>query len=96
MSDKKLDKIQETLEVILWEIRKLNETHQNDIDTRPEKDLYNEAIKIVIAAKAASASLLQRKLKIGYAKAARLLDMLEDTGIIGSGDGARPRKVLKK
>jgi len=44
-------------------------------------------------AKKASASLLQRRLKVGYARAARLLDLMEEDGIIGPGDGAKPREV---
>lgn len=55
--------------------------------------LYEEAKKIVIEAKKASASFLQRRLRIGYARAARLLDMLEERGIIGPGEGAKPREV---
>ncbi|MBZ1348169.1 MAG: DNA translocase FtsK [Candidatus Nealsonbacteria bacterium] len=59
-----------------------------------EKDvLYEEAKKIVIEAKKASASLLQRRLSIGYARAARLLDILEENGIVGHGQGAKPREV---
>lgn len=56
-------------------------------------EYYQEAKKIVIEAKKASASLLQRKLRIGYARAARLLDLLEEQGIIGPSDGAKPREV---
>lgn len=56
--------------------------------------LYEEAKKIVIAARKASASLLQRKLKIGYARAARLLDILEERGVIGPAQGSKPREVL--
>jgi S-DNA-T family DNA segregation ATPase FtsK/SpoIIIE len=59
-----------------------------------EDDLYNEAIDTVVAAGKGSASLLQRRLKVGYARAARLLDILEENGIIGPADGARPRDVL--
>lgn len=59
-----------------------------------EDPLYEEAKRIVIEAKKASASLLQRRLSIGYARAARLLDMLEERGIIGPPEGAKPRKVL--
>ena len=46
-----------------------------------------------MAAGKASASLLQRRLKVGYARAARLLDILEENGIIGPGEGAKPREV---
>jgi len=55
--------------------------------------LYEEAKKIVIEARKASASLLQRRLKIGYARAARLIDMLEERGIVGPLNGAKPREV---
>jgi len=58
-----------------------------------EDSLYEEAKRIVIEAKKASASLLQRKLRIGYARAARLIDMLEERGVVGPGQGAKPREV---
>lgn len=56
--------------------------------------LYEDAKRTVIEAKKASASLLQRRLSIGYARAARLLDMLEEKGIVGPAEGAKPRKVF--
>lgn len=58
-----------------------------------EDELYNEAILVVREAKKASASLLQRRLKIGYARAARLLDIMEEKGVVGPAEGAKPRKV---
>ncbi len=61
-----------------------------------EDPLYEEAKKLVIEARRASASLLQRRLRIGYARAARLIDILEEKGIVGPADGARPRKILIK
>jgi S-DNA-T family DNA segregation ATPase FtsK/SpoIIIE len=59
-----------------------------------EDDLYNEARELAIQAGKASASLMQRRLKVGYARAARLLDLLEAEGVIGPADGAKPRDVL--
>lgn len=56
--------------------------------------LYEDAKELVVQVGKASASYLQRRLQIGYARAARLLDMLEDQGVIGPPDGAKPRKVL--
>ncbi len=56
--------------------------------------LFEEAKKFIIQAGKASASLLQRRLKVGYARAARLLDELEEAGIVGPGDGAKPREIL--
>jgi S-DNA-T family DNA segregation ATPase FtsK/SpoIIIE len=60
-----------------------------------EDDLYEEARKTVIEAGKASTSYLQRKLGVGYARAARLIDMLEERGVIGPGSGAKPREVLE-
>jgi DNA segregation ATPase FtsK/SpoIIIE, S-DNA-T family len=59
-----------------------------------DDDLFEEARDIVISSRKASTSYLQRRLKIGYSRAARLMDMLEERGIIGAGDGAKPREVL--
>jgi len=58
--------------------------------------LLEEAKELVIRTGKASASYLQRRFRIGYARAASLLDMLEQKGIIGPADGAKPRKVLTK
>ncbi len=59
-----------------------------------DDDLFNEAAETVIRSGKASASLLQRRLRVGYARAARLLDILEERGIVGPADGARPRDVM--
>ncbi|MFA4831703.1 MAG: DNA translocase FtsK, partial [Patescibacteria group bacterium] len=61
-----------------------------------DDELLEEAIRMVIEAQKASASLLQRRLKVGYARAARLLDIMESKGIIGPGEGAKPRDVYVK
>lgn len=59
-------------------------------------ELFDEAVKIVTQYDRASASLIQRRLSIGYARAARLLDQLESAGVVGSSDGSEPRNVLIK
>ncbi len=59
-----------------------------------DKELMNEAVPYLIRSGKASTSMLQRRLRIGYSRAARLMDALEDKGIIGAQDGARPREVL--
>ncbi len=59
-----------------------------------DDELYDEAVTTVVEAKKASASLLQRRLKVGYARAARLLDLMEGKGVISPGDGAKPREVF--
>jgi S-DNA-T family DNA segregation ATPase FtsK/SpoIIIE len=62
----------------------------------PDDEMYEEAKKAVIEAGKASASYLQRRLRLGYARAARLIDILEERGIVGPGDGAKPREILVK
>ena len=63
-------------------------------DNEDEDDLYEDAREVIIEAGKASTSYLQRKLRVGYARAARLIDMLEDRGVVGPADGAKPREVL--
>jgi S-DNA-T family DNA segregation ATPase FtsK/SpoIIIE len=58
-----------------------------------DDELFDEAVRVIREAQKASASLLQRRLKIGYARAARLLDIMEAKGIVGPGEGAKPREV---
>lgn len=60
----------------------------------PDDDMFDEAAEVAIKSGKASASLLQRRLRIGYARAARLIDLMEERGIVGPADGARPRDVL--
>ena len=69
---------------------------ENSLSDEPKgKDsLYQEAFNIVVNSKNASTTFLQRKLKIGYARAAGLMDELEANGVIGPQDGAKPRKIL--
>lgn len=61
-----------------------------------EDELYQDAYDVVVQAQKASASLLQRRLRIGYARAARLLDILEEKGVVGPVNGAKPREVFVK
>jgi S-DNA-T family DNA segregation ATPase FtsK/SpoIIIE len=56
--------------------------------------MYEEAKRTVIQSRKASTSLLQRRLGVGYARAARLMDLLEERGIVGEADGAKPREVF--
>ncbi len=57
-------------------------------------DMWRDAVQVVIEAHKASTSLLQRRLRVGYARAARLIETMEEQGIVGPADGARPREVL--
>ncbi|NBX97631.1 DNA translocase FtsK [bacterium] len=59
-----------------------------------DDNMWEEAVRVVIENKKASTSLLQRRLRIGYGRASRLIDQMEEQGIVGSASGAKPRDVL--
>ena len=63
-------------------------------DVGDQDELFDEAVRTICQYDRASASLLQRRLRVGYARAARLLDELESAGIVGPGEGSKPRDVL--
>lgn len=65
-------------------------------DDADDDDLYEDAKVAVLEAGKASTSYLQRRLRVGYSRAARLIDMLEENKVIGPADGATPREVFKK
>ena len=66
-------------------------------DGQEENDpLYNDAVRLVVEFGKASTSLLQRRLRIGYGRAAHLIDLMERDGIVGAADGPKPREVLKR
>jgi S-DNA-T family DNA segregation ATPase FtsK/SpoIIIE len=71
-----------------------------DLDAEPEDgdgndELYEDAVRLVLEFGKASTSLLQRRLRIGYGRAAHLIDMMERDGIVGPADGSKPREILK-
>jgi S-DNA-T family DNA segregation ATPase FtsK/SpoIIIE len=67
--------------------------NDNDNDNDP---LFNDAVRLVIEFGKASTSLLQRRLRVGYGRAAHLIDLMERDGIVGAADGPKPREVLKR
>ena len=67
---------------------------QGDEEESPKDSLYDQAKAIVVETQSASTTYLQRKLKIGYARAASLMDELEARGVISSQEGSKPRRVL--
>ncbi len=74
-----------------------DEEEDEDEDISGELDgVYEDAVRIVVESGKASTSLLQRRLRLGYGRAARLLDLMQKDGIISSPDGSRPREVLKR
>src|ERR1700677_2895829 len=60
-----------------------------------DDELYQDAVRVVCEMGRASTSTLQRRLRVGYGRAARLIDLMEKDGIVGPPDGSKPREVLK-
>ncbi len=99
LSDAYKDEISEEISLSAGSIsadKSIFESNLDSDDTEDDDEMYEEARQCVIEAGRASTSYLQRKLKLGYARAARLMDKLEERGVIGPGDGAKPREVLEK
>lgn len=103
MDNEKLEKIEKQLELLMLKVDMIHhklmydeQVERQKLDPRTEDELFGEAKEVVIEAGKASASLLQRRLRTGYARAARLLDILEQEGVIGPAVGAEPRDVLVK
>jgi len=72
----------------------LESSEQHDVRTDMKDELFEQAARIVITHKQGSVSILQRRLKIGYSRAARLIDILEAAGIVGPFEGSKARQVL--
>ena len=70
-----------------------NSVSVDDITVNPDDDLINQAITVIVESGNASTAFLQRKLKLGFPRAARIMDDLEEMGIIGPQEGAKPRKI---
>ncbi|MFZ3057479.1 MAG: DNA translocase FtsK [Minisyncoccales bacterium] len=80
---------------LMGELTRIAETPEAQMDSFYSKEdpMYEEAKRMVIQSRKASTSLLQRRLGLGYARAARLMDILEERGIVGPQEGAKPREV---
>lgn len=65
-----------------------------DFDNQGGDSVYNDAVRLVVESRKASTSMLQMRLRVGYARAARIIAEMEEQGIIGAADGSRPREVL--
>ena len=87
-------------QTLLMDTEEMNATSMVDSKSKGEDDyeepLYNEIVDFVVSQGKASASLLQRRFRLGYNRAARCIDLLEDRGIVGPNNGSKPREVLVK
>jgi DNA segregation ATPase FtsK/SpoIIIE-like protein len=105
MDDKKLENIENLLKLLLIKtdiiLSKMQLDEQFGCGNKTslwmqEDEMYDEALSVIVEAGKASPSLLQRHLRIGYARAARLMDIFEEKGVVDTGNGTKPRKVLIK
>ncbi len=99
LSDAYMDEITEEINLSQGSIshdKSIFESTLDEEDSEEDDEIYEEARQIVVETGKASTSYLQRKLKLGYARAARIIDKLEERGVIGPGEGAKPREVLEK
>jgi S-DNA-T family DNA segregation ATPase FtsK/SpoIIIE len=74
----------------------VKETQRPEEELAEKDEMYDEAVRLVVEMGKASTSTLQRRLRLGYSRAARLIDMMERDGIVGPADGSKPREVLVK
>ena len=81
---------------LLMDDEEMNATSMVDSKDATEEPLYNEIVEFVVTQGKASASLLQRRFRLGYNRAARAIDLLEERGIVGPSNGSKPREVLVK
>ena len=81
-------------ENVMDSIERANMPDAEKGDRDLEDELLPDAIELVVQAQQASVSMLQRRFRIGYNRAARIIDMMEDRQIVGPSDGSRPRQVL--
>ncbi|MEK7572294.1 MAG: DNA translocase FtsK 4TM domain-containing protein [Patescibacteria group bacterium] len=99
LADAYEDEIMEEISISSGSIsadKSIFESVLNDEKIEEEDEMYEEARACLIEAGKGSTSYLQRKLGLGYSRAARLMDMLENRGVIGPADGSKPREVLEK
>lgn len=103
ISDKEVEKVVEFIksqeeaeydEDIIEEINKEKVENGSKNQDLEKDDLLPKAIELVVENKQASVSLIQRKFKVGYARAARIVDQMEERGIVGKHEGSKPRQVL--
>lgn len=72
----------------------LKEQQKNSLSNGDKDELYDEAVRVIMESNQASVSILQRRMRLGYTRAARIIDMMEMEGLVGQFEGSKPRRIL--
>jgi S-DNA-T family DNA segregation ATPase FtsK/SpoIIIE len=72
----------------------LKEQQKNSLANGDKDELYDEAVRVIMESNQASVSILQRRMRLGYTRAARIIDMMEMEGLVGPFEGSKPRRIL--
>ena len=72
----------------------LKEQHKSSLANGDKDELYDEAVRVIMESNQASVSILQRRMRLGYTRAARIIDMMEMEGLVGQFEGSKPRRIL--
>jgi len=96
ISGEETERLVESIKETNYEAEEIPVFFNRDVGAAPDDrdSLFDEAIKVVLEYQQASTSFLQRRLKVGYSRAARLMDELEGAGVVGPAEGAKPRDIL--
>jgi S-DNA-T family DNA segregation ATPase FtsK/SpoIIIE len=97
VSDKEIDKVVEftkSQRQPIYDEEILKEQQRATLISSQKDELYDEAVRLVMETGQASVSILQRRLRLGYTRAARIIDVMEQEGLIGSFEGSKPRQIL--
>ena len=97
VSDKEIERvvkfIKEQAEPV-YDDEILKEQQKAGLNSGEKDELYDEAVKVVMESNQASVSILQRRMRLGYTRAARIIDMMEQDGLVGPFEGSKPRRIL--
>lgn len=97
VSDKEIDRVVgfiKTQAEPIYDEEILKEQQKSTLVNGEKDELYDEAVRIIMESNQASVSILQRRLRLGYTRAARIIDTMEQEGLIGAFEGSKPRKIL--
>jgi DNA segregation ATPase FtsK/SpoIIIE, S-DNA-T family len=72
----------------------LKEQHRSEVVNGEKDEFYDQAVRVIMESGQASVSILQRRMRLGYTRAARIIDMMEQEAIVGPFEGSKPRKIL--